>query len=277
VSTEQEIQLSDDLRQLVANHNFAGDPDALVRRGRQAKRRSVATRGAAGIGVLAVAAAGTVVATHSGGASTPPVQDAAYVTRHVSAALDGDDNYVYRITDQAEGTVQYDDQVTDNEYWIYGSGNTRTVAWDSSPVVEHYVHLLDTTVDYQNKTYSTDDQKLPGYVSGALPKETTIVERIKESISTGEDKIVGTGEYQGHQVIKLSYTSKDVALEMWVDATTYQPVHSITDVDGLHETVDLAFLPRTPDLENTINNPQVPTGFAKVADALPANSPGHGG
>ncbi|HEV3360652.1 MAG TPA: hypothetical protein VG247_27885 [Pseudonocardiaceae bacterium] len=279
MNTEQEIQLSDDLRHLVANHRFQADPDSLLQRARQARRRGMATRGAAGIGVLAVAAAGAVIGFNGSdsGAGAPSVQDAAYVARQVSAALDSDANYVYRITDHGQGTVWYQDQVTMSQYWVYGSGNTRTEAWDSSPVIDHYTHLLDTTVNYKDRTYSTSDQKLNGYISGTPPKETTFVERTKESIGKGDDKVVGTGDYQGHHVIKLSYAVDGQTSQMWVDSTSYQPVYLITtDSDGHQDTSDLAFLPRTSDLLHTMNTPRIPAGFTKVADAL-GDGPGHGG
>lgn len=281
MNTEQEIQLSDDLRHLVANHSFQADPDSLLRRARQARRRGMATRGAAGIGVLAVAAAGAVIGFDGsdGGVGGPAVQDAAYVAGQVSAALERDANYVYRITDHGQGTVWYQDQVTMNQYWVYGTGNTRTEAWDSTPVIDHYAHLRDTTVNHKDRTYSTSDQKLSGYIADAdaQPKETTFVERIKNAIDKGEDKVVGTGDYQGHHVIKLSYGGAGQTSQMWVDSSTYQPVYLITtDADGQQDTNDLAFLPRTPDLLRTMNTPQVPAGFTKVADALDGG-PGHGG
>jgi hypothetical protein len=278
VNSEADIQLSDDLRHLVAGHTFTGDPDALLRRGRQARRRSLATRGAAGVGVLAVAAGATVVGIDLGsGGGAPRVQDAAYVVSRVSATLATDSNQIYRITDPGQGTIQYEDLVTGDQYWVHGSGDTRTVAWDSSPVVDHHVHQLDTTVNHQDRTYSTADEQTPGYVSGPLPPETGIVSRIKESIGQGADQVVGAGDYQGHQVIKLDSTEGGMTFQLWVDATTYQPVHLITTVAGAQPDVqDLAFLPRTAENVKMVGQPQIPTGFTKVADALPAGT-GHGG
>ncbi|HEX4221961.1 MAG TPA: hypothetical protein VHZ97_06355 [Pseudonocardiaceae bacterium] len=275
MNTEQEIQLSDDLRHLVVGHSFTADPDALLLRGRQARRRSMATRGAAGIGVLAVAAAGTVVGLDAGGSGTPSVQDAAYVVKHVSAVLDSDKDYVYQMTEPSQGTVEYLDQTTTNQYFVAGTGNTRVVSWDSSPVVDHYTHLRNTTVNYQNHTYSTSDDKVGGYISGPEPKESNIVDRVRQGINSGQDKILGTGEYQGHQVIKLGWTEDSSNFQLWVDSTTYQPVHSIsTGPDGDQDATDLAFLPRTPDLVHTMNTPQIPAGFTKVAEA---SNIGHGG
>lgn len=281
MNTEQETQLSDDLRHLVAGHRFEADTDALIQRGRHAQRRSLVTRCAAGIGVLAVAAVGTAIATNDGGPSAgePTVQNTAFVVRQVSAALGKDAAYIYRIIDHGQGTVWYQDQVTMDQYWVYGSGNTRTEAWNSSPVIDHHVHLLDTTVNYKDRTYSKDDMTLPGHVTGTdtPPQGTSLVGRIKESISRDRDKIVGTGQYQGHQVIKLGYTVADQYSEIWVDSTSYQPVYLITTGDNGHQdTSDLAFLPRTPDLVHTMSNPQVPAGFTKVSDALDGG-PGHGG
>jgi hypothetical protein len=76
-------------------------------------------------------------------------------------------------------------------------------------------------------------------------------------------------------VIKLGWTEDSSNFQLWVDSTTYQPVHSIsTGPDGDQDATDLAFLPRTPDLVHTMNTPQIPAGFTKVAEA---SNIGHGG
>jgi hypothetical protein len=270
VNTEQENLLREDLRRAVDGETFRTDLDAVLRRARRTRRRTLALRGAAGTGALAVAVAATLIAGHPGDA--PEVRNAAYVVERVSAALDGGSDSVYRIVDHDEGSVWYQDQVTMSQYWVHGTGGTRIEAWDSSPVVDHYAHIVDTTVNHRDRTYSTEDTKLPTYVPGALPPRSSFADRIKKSIGSGRNEVVGSGEYQGHRVIKLGYP----AGELWVDATTYLPVHRITtDPDGRRTTSDLAFLPRTPDLVRTVNTPQVPAGFTKVAEAN--TGPGHGG
>jgi hypothetical protein len=273
VSTHDEIQLSDDLRHLVAGHSFQADPDALLRRAQRVRRRNLATKGAAGIGVLAVAAAGTAIGLN-GGAGTPQVQDAAYVAQHVSTALAEDANNVYRETNLTEGTVTYLDQTTFNQYFVAGSGDTRIVAWDTFVQVGNDMHLRDTTVNFKDHTYSTDDRDF-GPAEPSSSRGSTIVGLTEQRIRSGQDKITGTGEYQGHQVIKLTIGTGTPGFELWVDAATYQPVHSVsTEPDGSTDATDLAFLPRTPDLVRTMTTPQVPAGFAKVDEA---SNIGHGG
>lgn len=270
MNTEQENRLREGLRRAVDGETFRTDPDVVLRRARRARRRTLATRGAAGTGALAIAVAATLAGLHPG--DDPAVHNAAYVAERVSAALDGGSGYVYRIVDHEEGSVWYQDQVTMSQYWVHGSGDTRIEAWDSSPVIDHHAHLLDTTVNHKDRTYSTEDTKLPAYVPGTLPPRSSFADRIKKAIGSGRNEVVGAGEYQGHQVIKLGYPGG----EMWVDAATYLPVYRITtDPDGKRTTSDLAFLPRTPDLVKTVNTPQVPAGFTKVAEAN--TGPGHGG
>ncbi|ADJ45091.1 hypothetical protein AMES_3266 [Amycolatopsis mediterranei S699] len=270
MNTEQENRLREDLRLAVDGETFRTDPDVVLGRARRARRRSLVTRGAAGTGVLAVAVAAALTGIHPGGA--PEVRTAAYVVERISAALDGGSDSVYRIVDHNEGSVWYQDQVTMSQYWVYGTGGTRIEAWDSTPVIDHYAHLVDTTVNHKDRTYSTEDTKLPAYVPGTLPPRSSFADRIKKSISAGGPEIAGSGEYQGHQVIKLGYPGG----ELWVDSATYLPVYRITtDPDGRRTTSDLAFLPRTPDLVQTVNTPQVPPGFTKVAEAN--TGPGHGG
>lgn len=275
MTTKDEIQLSDDLRHLVAGHNFEADPDALLLRAQRARRRNIATKGAAGVGVLAVAAAGTAIGLNGAGTSAPQVQDAAYVAQHVAQALKDDANNVYRETDLTAGTVTYIDQTTFNQYFVAGTGDTRVVAWDWTSTVGNHTHLNDTTVNFKDHTYSTNDQDL-GFKESASAQESTIAKRFEQGIKSGQDKIIGTGEYQGHQVIKLTvgpYVA-GIAVEVWVDSTTYQPVHAINTIDGKQDAIDLAFLPRTPDLVHTMTTPQVPAGFTKVDEA---SNIGHGG
>jgi hypothetical protein len=268
VNTEQENRLREDLRRAVDGETFRTDPDVVLGRARRARRRTLVTRGAVGTGVLAVVVAATLASVPTG---VPEVRNAAYVVERVSAALDGGPGYVYRSVDHDEGTVWYQDQVTMSQYWVYGTGATRIEAWDSSPVIDHAAHLRDTTVNHKDRTFSTEDTKLPGYVAGELPPKTSFADRIKKSI-TGGQEIVGSGEYRGHQVIKLGHP----AGELWVDATTYLPVYRVTtDADGRKTASDLAFLPRTPDLVKTVNTPQIPAGFTEVAEAN--TGPGHGG
>ncbi|MDX3193526.1 hypothetical protein PV458_34430 [Streptomyces sp. MN03-5084-2B] len=270
MNTEQENRLREGLRQAVDGETFRTDPDVVLRRARRARRRTLVTRSVAGTGALAIAVAATLAGSHAG--NVPEVRDAAYVVERVSAALDGSSGHVYRIIDHGEGSVWYQDQVTMSQYWVYGTGDTRIEAWDSSPVIDHYAHLLDTTVNHRDRTYSTEDTKLPGYVPGALPPRSSFADRIRTAIGSGRNEVIGAGEYQGHQVLKLGYPGG----EMWVDAATYLPVHRITtDADGQRTTSDLAFLPRTPELVKTVNTPQVPAGFTKVAAANAG--PGHGG
>lgn len=268
MNLDNEIQLSDDLRHIVAGQSFQGDPDALLQRAQRARRRSVATRGMAGVGVLAVAATGAVIGLNAGGGA-PQVQDVAYVSQHVAAVLNSDSDYVYRITDLDTGMVTYLDQVTMKLYFVSGSGNTRVEIWDSKVQVGDYLHVQETAVSYKDHTYSVSDDQVGARLSQPLAKEDSILDRIKQDISSGEEKIVGTGEYQGHQVIKLAFANSDS--QFWVDSTTYQPVHSTSD--GFAS--DLALLPRTADLAHTVNTPQVPSGFAKVADA--SDNIAHGG
>lgn len=279
MNAEQEIQLSDDLRHIVAGHSFQADPDALLQRAQRVRRRTIATKGVAGIGVLAVAATGAVLALNGGGsgAGAPAVQDAAFVAKQVSAALDSDANNILRITDAQQGTVSYRDQTTQDEYFVSGTGNSRIEAWDSQAVINHEAHLRDTTVNYQDHTYSASDE-VTGQVSGTEATPLSFTARVKQALQSGSDKIIGTGEYQGHHVIKLTFAGRQqvAGYELWVDSTTYQPVHELVPSgQATTDALDLAFLPRTSDLVNQVDNPRIPAGFTKVADA--SGGLGHGG
>ncbi|HJP77524.1 MAG TPA: hypothetical protein VJ914_24860 [Pseudonocardiaceae bacterium] len=276
MNAEQEIQLSDDLRHLVAGHSFQGDPDALLQRAQRVRRRNLATRGVAGIGVLAVAATGTALGLHGGGNSgAPAVADAAFVAKQVSAALDADASNILRITDLGAGTVTYIDQTTQNQHYVSGTGDNRVMFWDSFPVIDHQAHLRDTAVNYKDHTYSTDDE-VTGQVQGTEATPLSFTTRVKQNLKNGSDKVIGTGEYQGHTVIKLAFAKGRSGYELWVDSTTYQPVHEIVpDADGQPDAVDVAFLPRTPDQVKQVGTPQIPAGFTKVADA--SGDVGHGG
>ena len=66
MKTEEEIQLSADLRTIVADQPFAPDIAAIERHGRRRVRRGFALRGLAGLGVVSVAVAGGLVAAGHG-------------------------------------------------------------------------------------------------------------------------------------------------------------------------------------------------------------------
>ena len=57
MKSEQEIQLSHDLHEIVAGQPFGPDVEAIARRGHQARLRSTVIRGAAALGAVAVGAA----------------------------------------------------------------------------------------------------------------------------------------------------------------------------------------------------------------------------
>ena len=66
MNSQDELQLSDDLRHLVADPPFVPDIEAIERRGRRQRRRGLAVRGLAGLSVAGVAVAGVAVGTHHG-------------------------------------------------------------------------------------------------------------------------------------------------------------------------------------------------------------------
>ena len=295
MNTEHEIQLSDDLRHLVAGQSFQADVANLERRGRQARRRGVMIRCLAGLGVLALAAGGVAIGLHSNtmsttdtathstksGASTtaPKVETVAYVVQHATAALDNETNFIIQ-EDTLNGGNSYTkwtDPQTGNSYLLEGTGAGKQESWFSTYLVNNVLQSKETELDHGTHTWYVFVQSAGGPIQGPAPSApyggpAGTVTKIKQLLADGHLQIIGHGESDGHQVTKLQSPWADGYRQIWVDSTTFQPVHIIL-ADFANSSgplrndqivIDESWIPRSADMVSLTNTPRIPAGFTQV-------------
>jgi hypothetical protein len=285
MKSQQEIQLSDDLRQLVAGPPIAVDLEAIERRGRQSRRTGIAVKAVAGLAVALVAGAAIAVQGGAGGAGPAPskssVVTAAYVARQVEATLADASNFIVRTTQQGSSggpVTQWTDPRTGSSYGVQGTGSAKELSWGSTYFVARVLHWRTTEADYSTRTWFVSVAHAAEPVQGPLPAGLSVPggtpQQITQELKAGTFKIVGHGEVNGHQATELQLVLGSFQDDLWVDSTTYQPVREIrtleirtlnapAHVDRI--TLNESWIPRTPALVNIANHPQIPAGFRQVA------------
>jgi hypothetical protein len=287
MKSQQEVQLSDDLRQLVAGQPFEPDLVAIERRGRQSRRRGLAARGAAGLAMaLAAGVAGVALASPGAArpaASRPAVVTAAYVVRHVEATLGDASDFIVRTTQQSSSGVpgstaqplmtQWTDPRTGRSYGTQGTGSSREVSWASTYFAGRVLHWRDTEADYSTRTWFVSVIHAAEPVSGPLPSGPSVPggspQQIAQELRAGTFTIVGHGEVNGHQATELRMMLGPVENELWVDSATYQPVREIKTITVASHAdrivLNESWIARAPALVSLANHPQIPAGFRQVA------------
>jgi hypothetical protein len=291
MNTEQEIQLSDDLRRLADREPCAPDLDAIERCGRARRQRGLAIRGGAGLAVVALAAASltlfgrsTPARPHeatSGTVHTAPIQTAAYVAAHAESALARIDRYIIkddeRDTGQAPFTIWIDPR-TGNSYLIQGTGSGRVAAWGSTYLVRRVIHWSTTQLNYGPRTWWTSVIHAAGPIQGQMPAGPYggaggTPAQIKSLLRSGHYRIIGHQVINGHRAIGLKGPWAAGFMEVWVDAHTFQPVHVIladfADHPGplRHDEIVIneSWVARSPALVRLTNHPRIPASFRHVA------------
>ena len=292
MNTEQEIQLSDDLRRLADGEPYAPDLDAIKRRARARRLRGLAIRGGAGLGVVALAAAtGLALGSYrapvspgtatSGAVHTTPIQTAAYVAAHAESALARIDRYIIKDDERQTGNPPFTiwiDPRTGNSYLVQGTGAGRLGAWGSTYLVRRVMHWRTTQLNYGPRTWWTQVIHAAGPIQGAAPAGPYggaggTPAQIKSLLSSGHYRIVGHRVINGHKAIGLKGPWAHGYMEVWVDAQTYQPVHVViadfADQPGplRHDDIVIneSWVARSPALVQLTNHPRIPAGFRQVS------------
>ncbi len=297
MNTDQEIQLSDDLRRLADGEPYAPDLDAIERRGRARRQRGLAIRGGAGLGVLALAALSVALVSRPGPASTGAastgsatgtsgavhqagIQTAAYVAAHAETALAGIDRYIVR-DDERESTgpfTNWIDPRTGNDYLVEGTGHGRVAAWGSTYLVSRVMHWRTTQVNYGPRTWWVSVIHAAGPIQGAAPSGPYggaggTPAQIRAMLKSGHYRIVGHRVINGHHAIGLKGPWARGYMEVWVDAHTYQPVHVVI-ADFAYQpgplrhddiVINESWVARSPALVQLTNHPRIPAGFRHVS------------
>jgi hypothetical protein len=306
-----ETQLGDDLRQLASGQPFTPDLATIKQLARQRHHRRLRRRGASATGAAVLAAGGLLVGVHgfSGsrgaagteasaavghvsasatarqGASVAPTAHAetvAYVSAQVRAALGNVNDYVLR-EDQVQtgpggnSATNWTDPRTSNDYEILNDPTAgKSLAWLSTYLVNRVLTWKVIEADYSTHTWFIDVFHASGPIQGSTAGATSNVmtpAEIKAWFDSGELKIIGYKDINGHQTIGLRSPWAQGYRELWVDSTTYLPVR-IIQADFANQKGPLGnvmiidndtWLPRSKSLLNKVNDVHIPAGFTQVA------------
>jgi hypothetical protein len=293
MSSSEETQLADDLRHLVAGRQFAADVDVIERRGRRQRRRSLAIRATAGVGVLGLAVGGGLVAAyHASGPGAPaghpagttaasspvvppvPAQTVAYVRQRISAAISAS-GYLIKTAEAystGETAVIWTDPATGNTMLLEGSGSGKTAYWEHDYFQNRVLHWHQTQVNYGPRTWWVYDEHAAGPIAGPVPSgpvggNYTAASVVRQILSRGNAKIVGHPVVDGHHTIELKVVTGPLTNYIWADSRTYQVVRTQRVFPApLHSSVtsDYYWTPSTAAQAKLINDPQIPAGYTQV-------------
>ena len=304
MNSQEEIQLSDDLRHIVAGQPFTPDVEAIERRGRRQRRRGFAVRGLAGLTVLGVAvASGLAVDTHigttGGGASqattrtttskaatkatgTAKAETVAYVQRQIAAAALSLNHYLVKTRQNTSSVGSppteitiWTDPRTGNTLLLQGSGAGRLAYWEHDYFDSHRVlHWDQTQVNYGPRTWWTYNEHAAGPIQGPVPPgpvggDYNTPAQIKQWLDQGVGRIVGYPYVDGHHTVELSLFMGSVKKYLiFADIHTYQVVRTIDyfppGLQGPPIKADYTWIRRSPAMVKLINHPQIPAGFTQV-------------
>lgn len=278
--TDEDIEsaLRDAMRvETEALHAVAGLAEVARRK---AVRRTWATRAYALVPVAVAAAtaialgagAGTNVAprppaaragsaTVTPGSPTPPVELAAYVVRQVTDAVSGTTFVEFSTGLTGSGRVLYQRTWTDQATRRYRSDNYQDGRVTSSVALTHEgtKQQYRTFVNYQRRVWS----------SGPYPADTDItpLDVIRDGLASGQLKVEGHEQVNGHDTLHLSVTNGTYRAQWWVDTSSYLPYRIMTSTgagSAADTILNIEWLPRTPENLAHLDLP-APPGFTRVS------------
>lgn len=283
MSTPPEVQLTDELRRLVAWQPFMPDVEEITRRGRRLRRRRIVLRGATGFGLVAVAV-GALIGTRGlagTGTAVPRTETAAYVAARAKASLASAPNYIIKIVRKAPispaGLTLWTDPRTGNSYLVQGTGPGKQAIWSSPLGSGKDARQRVTIVDYGRRNWSVQVISAPllgqpAFHARPHPEFTGSPAQVNEVLDLAKDRMAATRMLGGHPAAVLRVPWGGGSLEIWIDLRTFQPERFVEEVAGSHPAVpgpptavtDGTWLPRTPALVDLINHPQIPPGFSRA-------------
>ena len=289
-----ETRLGHDLRHLAASQPFTPDVEAIRLRARQRHRRGLAVRAATAAGATVLAFGGLFAAVHVTGrtavaagsgtsvSKAPRIQTVGYVTKQVTAALANVNNYINYSQSTDKGLAatmpgldvytaeNWVDPRTNNDFLVLVDSNGKSISWNSSYLVNRVLTWKNVEADFSTGTWFVSVTHAAGPIQGSTAGVTSFAgptpQEIKAWFDSGDAKLLGTQEVNGHQAIGLRLPlGKAGYRELWVDAKTYLPLRTIVKFPGRPLGVgNETWLPRTKALVDMVNHINIPAGFKQV-------------
>jgi hypothetical protein len=149
---------------------------------------------------------------------------------------------------------------------IVGQGVTGPVANGKQDVALTIINRANRTYSQTQTEYSvTSGPNAPGASALSLASSPS---EVQQALQSGQVTQKGTTTVDGTPVIALSITvphAQSVHLTLHVDARTYQPLRTVTVVDGNPSGPYVAdWIPATPDNIAKARDDSIPAGYTKV-------------
>jgi hypothetical protein len=296
MKSQQEILLSEDLHQIVAGQPFAPDVAAITARARHLRRRTIAVRGAAGLGAAAgVTAVALVVSgvvglpasqtrlnqaqagsalsgsgpSGSGPASSAPAPSAAAPSVHTIEARTvaavtgiGADSVLRTVVrtgdDVNRFTADQPDQVSAYVHSVRGRKANEVVTRQAPGQPGVYQMRV---VNYSVRTWS--QHVFRGMSASPIPNPARDYLTVFKPSANGRVRFVGSGTVNGIPAYKISFTALDSAQSTgfdWISKATYLPIKG-TSPGGVTVTYRWS---GAGSVRGASLWPSVPAGFARV-------------
>jgi hypothetical protein len=291
MKSQQEILLSEDLHQIVAGQPFAPDVAAITARARHLRRRTIAVRGAAGLGAAAgVTAVALVVSgvvglpasqtrlnqaqagsalsgsgpSGSGPASSAPAPSVHTIEARTVAAVTGigADSVLRTVVrtgdDVNRFTADQPDQVSAYVHSVRGRKANEVVTRQAPGQPGVYQMRV---VNYSVRTWS--QHVFRGMSASPIPNPARDYLTVFKPSANGRVRFVGSGTVNGIPAYKISFTALDSAQSTgfdWISKATYLPIKG-TSPGGVTVTYRWS---GAGSVRGASLWPSVPAGFARV-------------
>lgn len=241
-----------------------------------------------GVGVVAVVAAGIVVANQQHGApraaapsvkqrpstatsSTKqrfPTADAStpieLVVDRTTAALNSASDYILEADEiQKTSTGLTDESLSWQDQGEPFQFRTQDGGPSAQPELVESTYVQDGTpiqraIDYRKREWA----EVSGHPGGPVPISQTQV--VVQDLKEGHDTVLGTDTIDGKPALHLSNDEPGMGREIWVDPSTYLLIRMTEHGSFGTAELDYTWIPRSDPSAAGLFIPQAPPGFTKV-------------
>lgn len=144
----------------------------------------------------------------------------------------------------------------------------------TGPVVNGRQDTTLTIINHANHTYGQQQNEYSVTGGANAPESPTpgSPSEVRQALQSGRATQQGTTTVNGAPAIALSITvpnAQSIHLTLYVDARTYQPLRTVTVVDGNPSGPYVAdWMPATPDNIAKAKGDSIPAGYTEVDIAL---------